>query len=757
MKVNLFLHHMKSIAAAISMSIALSSLCLAQGDSNWSAPAGSYTPTFGILDDASTSNGSPYTTCHTAWNANSTASGCWYVYSLNSDGSAHACSDSSSNPGKPSNPRCTIPGNTLIANPGQYIEIHGKHATAYSATASQISAHGSCPTTTNGQCDWVANTKGPVWIRSQDGTTNRATMTKALKVYGKYVIIENLTFDFTGTAPGGASMLLPSTSAGNSNPSDCSTTYDNRNCIDHIVFRHNVIDGDTNGSDHIASDVCIASIAIGGNPSTRSTLGDFQANAAIQEIGLWDNTIQHLRKTTSGDIDHGKDLSCSFASVNASGADSANHINVTKNIWFYDNVVDGVAQDFVQIGGARSDNRSLELIEGVYVGRNNLQHCVKSCVGVKSSHDVVISQNTIHDTFETSSASGNPSPAKCAIFQYGPRNVWFVNNECYNQTVGLYAASNTNPAIKIHQVVRSNATGKVTATLCEDLHGYSLSGYTVNIAGISDASFNGTGFSIDQGASSGLTLVWNQSGADATVTGTDSTCNTNNIGTATVFAGSTNNHDFYVYGNLFHDIYWRSPGYYNGPASPSSNGAMGAVISGTTWPDYLVVENNTAYRNNAFINIAGTVGAIHGVFKNNLVFWIYTDANQTKGYLTNIQDGNAVITQDHDLYCPSANVICATSDTGSLGFKFGSTTRSSLSAYQSAGGCTGCLGSDPSFVNPGSDFSLQSSSPARDSGTTPTSTSAFSSAFPSNVSIDIDRNGTSRPQNSTWDIGAYEY
>lgn len=70
----------------------------------------------------------------------------------------------------------------------------------------------------------------------------------------------------------------------------------------------------------------------------------------------------------------------------------------------------------------------------------------------------------------------------------------------------------------------------------------------------------------------------------------------------------------------------------------------------------------------------------------------------------------------------------------------------------------GCLVSDPKFIDgTANDFHLQSLSSAKDAATTPAAyTALFATKFPGN-SIDVDRVGISRPQGSSWDIGAYEY
>ena len=68
-----------------------------------------------------------------------------------------------------------------------------------------------------------------------------------------------------------------------------------------------------------------------------------------------------------------------------------------------------------------------------------------------------------------------------------------------------------------------------------------------------------------------------------------------------------------------------------------------------------------------------------------------------------------------------------------------------------------CYEGDPLFKNPATlDFSLQSESPAIGKAVDP---SGAYSLFNTNYSISIEKDivGTTRPQQTTWDIGAYEY
>jgi hypothetical protein len=72
-----------------------------------------------------------------------------------------------------------------------------------------------------------------------------------------------------------------------------------------------------------------------------------------------------------------------------------------------------------------------------------------------------------------------------------------------------------------------------------------------------------------------------------------------------------------------------------------------------------------------------------------------------------------------------------------------SNTSETFAAWQTLGYDVGGVNADPLFVTNGSDYHLQSSSPAKDAGTTI-------------ATVTTDKDGNARPQGSAYDIGAYE-
>jgi len=82
-------------------------------------------------------------------------------------------------------------------------------------------------------------------------------------------------------------------------------------------------------------------------------------------------------------------------------------------------------------------------------------------------------------------------------------------------------------------------------------------------------------------------------------------------------------------------------------------------------------------------------------------------------------------------------------------------TISGLQTYLGSRGSNN-IDDSPAYVNAaGGNFSLQSGSPAVDAGISPDVYATFQARYGLDISKDI--NGTTRPQNSKWDIGAYEF
>lgn len=162
------------------------------------------------------------------------------------------------------------------------------------------------------------------------------------------------------------------------------------------------------------------------------------------------------------------------------------------------------------------------------------------------------------------------------------------------------------------------------------------------------------------------------------------------------------------------------------------NAAKMATVQGPpsmplNWVDKIFIYNNTYYLNQTDtdpsygIRISGgggvdpTSGTI--TIKDN-VLWTSSSSNQSGIYFDDA--GDATVDDDYnDLYAPTG---------GSL----------SLPNVGTHGILT-----DPKFTTNGSDFHLQSSSPARDTGTS--------------VPVYQDTVDVTRPKGSAWDMGAYEY
>ena len=172
-----------------------------------------------------------------------------------------------------------------------------------------------------------------------------------------------------------------------------------------------------------------------------------------------------------------------------------------------------------------------------------------------------------------------------------------------------------------------------------------------------------------------------------------------------------------------------------------------------TWND-VNAQNNLFYNNIVYNNTAANGAGIYLVkdsgagtlagntFKNNI---IWHDKNVGQEYVKNPDDSTAVFV--NNLYWPAI---------GTNDMNWGGNWYSTLATWQTAGHDSGSINVNPVFVSAGSDFALQSTSPAIDTGTNLGSDYDDAimpgSSWPSSVTtIDQDLRG------SGWEIGAYVY
>jgi len=169
------------------------------------------------------------------------------------------------------------------------------------------------------------------------------------------------------------------------------------------------------------------------------------------------------------------------------------------------------------------------------------------------------------------------------------------------------------------------------------------------------------------------------------------------------------------------------------------NHAGGGVQIGSGTPQRNVIEKIITHNNVWGIIVADESG---NIVRNNIAY-----SNTNNGINVISSSGESIY--NNTTYGNNIGIFYDTDTSGSLiknNIAYGNT-----SAQMTIGGSghtqTTNLTTDPSFTNAAShDFTLQSGSAARDAGTDLSST-GFSA----------DVIGTARPQNSVWDIGAYEY
>ena len=192
--------------------------------------------------------------------------------------------------------------------------------------------------------------------------------------------------------------------------------------------------------------------------------------------------------------------------------------------------------------------------------------------------------------------------------------------------------------------------------------------------------------------------------------------------------------EIYIIGNVIYNVHHITGSYAGGAFDEACIHLQGGTSR--------YVVNNTMYNCDAGINISASAGNFQ--LDNNIISTI-VEAN---GRHINVPDAIGTTTLNNNVLFQSAS---------DPRIKWGSTVYTTLGAFQAATGkCAGCVSTDPLFINAGSaDFHLAAGSPARNAGLTHSAYATFTTLY--GLSIEVDKDHVTRPQDGSWDIGAFEF
>jgi hypothetical protein len=202
-------------------------------------------------------------------------------------------------------------------------------------------------------------------------------------------------------------------------------------------------------------------------------------------------------------------------------------------------------------------------------------------------------------------------------------------------------------------------------------------------------------------------------------------------------AGNTLGEVTYVIGNEIRDIT-----VLDGTPTATGYGEAGIAIWGGT---HRYVVGNSLY--NVPSGIVSPSGQTATILENNII----SKLNQAGGDHVYIDLSSTALLANGNLFYD---------DGGAIKIKMASTTYNETTFNATAYG-DGNLAGDPLYTNPASgDLSILTGSPSKDAGIAPSSLvldvyATYLAEF--GVSLEFDRLGASRPFNTTWDIGAYEF
>ena len=316
--------------------------------------------------------------------------------------------------------------------------------------------------------------------------------------------------------------------------------------------------------------------------------------------------------------------------------------------------------------------------------------------------DVIFSENTVYNNDSWGSQNGDGYG-----YQYNPHNTWFIFNKAYDVNFGI-RQSDSMSGVYSEWSLAGGAYGQ-WYIFFEVWHNGVL--YYCKSTHVPSAD-NEPGVGIN------WENYWVAS--DGTVT------------------DAYDQRKVYILGNDFHDIYPRREG---AAGTYIANDMFRSGVGIALWRgnEQRWVINNTIV--NAYDGI--TVNSPGNLtMEGNIISGPYAT-----GYQMDVGQAYAVTNSDYNNWY----------DSNGTRLRWNGSVYNSSSALNAAKGqCAHCIDSDPLFVDTNSDnYQLQSNSPAIDADSLSDVYATFNNLY--GVSINYDIAGIARPQNSLWDIGAYEY
>ena len=312
-------------------------------------------------------------------------------------------------------------------------------------------------------------------------------------------------------------------------------------------------------------------------------------------------------------------------------------------------------------------------------------------------------------------------------------HLWVLNNDIYaigsDSVAGCATCSASPNDFPTNYYVGGN-TMYGNGENCIDFKGVSGIIVSENVCYGPFAKEQGNGFTFQMDGSDSCSNVWVLFNKIHTV------------GEGIALRNATKN--VYIIGNLIYDI----ANSYSAQEDPQFGGA---VLVANSNPENIWIVDNTFYDYETHgLNFYSTLDSGENVKIHGNIF---SGRSDETGYEVKVlQNGSeAYIDLDYNLFYGYG---------GTSRFYWANDTRTYSYMTGTASECANCVdGSNPTFVSPSSDLSLQSGSTCIGANIEGPVGASVYDAFYTAYSLDIKKDylGTVRPQGSAWDIGAYEF